>query len=42
MLASAAPINVIDIVWTDGKIVGLCDSLHASYALDGADIALLG
>ena len=41
-LASAAPINVIDIAWADGKITRLRDFFHAAYVLEGADIALLG
>src|SRR3569833_523764 len=41
-LASAAPINVIDIAWAAGKITRLRDFFHAAYVLEGADIALLG
>jgi RNA polymerase sigma-70 factor (ECF subfamily) len=41
-LSSPAPINVIDIAWTDGRIARLRDFFHAAYVLDGADIVLLG
>jgi RNA polymerase sigma-70 factor (ECF subfamily) len=42
MLSSPMPINVIHIVWTDGRIARLRDFFHAAYVLDGADIVLLG